>query len=90
MRINQWNKFVYVLYFFPFSKIFVGGLSWDTNDEKFKKHFESYGEILDTKIMVNQLGQPRGFGFVTFKDPTSVEKVLKEKHIIDDKQVRTV
>lgn len=87
MRIT---KFVYVLcVLFLFSKIFVGGLSWSTTDETFKKHFEEYGEIQDTKIMTNQLGQPRGFGFVTFKDPASVKKVLQEKHYIDEKLVGT-
>ncbi|XP_019855211.1 PREDICTED: heterogeneous nuclear ribonucleoprotein 27C-like [Amphimedon queenslandica] len=68
-------------------KIFVGGLSWSTTEDTFKKHFEAYGEIQDTKIMMNPAGNPRGFGFVTFKDPASVTKVLQEKHYIDDKLV---
>lgn len=73
---------------FNLSKIFVGGLSWETTEDKFKKHFESYGEISDAKIMQNPQGNPRGFGFVTFKNPDVVHSVLEEKHFIDNKLVR--
>lgn len=75
---------------FNLSKIFVGGLSWETTQDNFKKHFESYGEISDAKIMQNQHGNPRGFGFVTFKNPDVVHSVLEEKHFIDNKLVRGI
>lgn len=70
-------------------KLFVGGLSWETNEQGFREYFEKYGEIADVKIMEEpETKKPRGFGFVTFKDPTSVEKVLKEpSHFIDKKKV---
>jgi len=32
-------------------------------------------------------GKPRGFGFVTFKDPNLVASVCAEKHILDSKQI---
>ena len=76
---------VYNLY----RKIFVGGLSWDTKEEGFKQYFKRYGEITDAKIMEDQATKkPRGFGFITFKDPASVQAVLAEpNHIIDNKKV---
>lgn len=33
--------------------------------------------------------QPRGFGFVTYADPSVVDKVIEDTHIINGKQVRT-
>jgi RNA-binding protein Musashi len=32
-------------------------------------------------------GRSRGFAFLTFQDPSSVEKVLQQDHIVDDKKV---
>ena len=30
---------------------------------------------------------PRGFGFVTFADPSVVDKVLEDEHVIDGRMV---
>lgn len=32
-------------------------------------------------------GHPRGFGFVTYADPSVVDKVIEDTHIINGKQV---
>jgi len=48
-------------------KLFVGGLSWATNDESLRKAFESYGDISEAKVITERdSGRSRGFGFVTF------------------------
>lgn len=31
---------------------------------------------------------PRGFGFVTFSDPSVIDKVLEDEHVIDGRTVR--
>ena len=47
------------------TKIFVGGLNWDTTDEGFRKFFASYGEIEEASVMRERAtGTSRGFGFV--------------------------
>ena len=51
------------------SKMFVGGLSWDTTKEGLQSYFCRFGEIVDCVVMTNEQGRSRGFGFVTFKDP---------------------
>lgn len=50
-------------------KLFVGGLSWQTTEEGLRYYFDKYGELSDVALMTDKrTGQPRGFGFVSFKD----------------------
>lgn len=54
----------------------------------FNKHFGKYGEITDSVIMKDRYtGQPRGFGFITYADPSVVDKVIEDTHVINGKQV---
>jgi len=51
-------------------------------------YFEEYGLIIDCIIMVDRDHKPRGFGFVTFEDISSVHAVLAvNEHYIDGKMV---
>lgn len=69
-------------------KIFVGGVSWETTEEMFTKHFEKYGEIVDSVIMKEKhTRRPRGFGFITFTDPSVIDKVLEDEHVINGRTV---
>lgn len=70
------------------AKVFLGGLDWQTTEEKLVDHFSKYGEIVDYTIMKdNATGRSRGFGFLTFKDTSSVDALLKERHILDGKLI---
>jgi len=56
--------------------------------ETFSKHFEKYGAITDSVIMKDKhTKMPRGFGFVTFSDPSVIDKVLEDEHVIDGRTV---
>ncbi|CAL9100915.1 unnamed protein product [Musa textilis] len=69
-------------------KIFVGGVAWDTTEDTFNKHFSKYGEIIDSVIMKDKnTHMPRGFGFVTFADPSVIDSVLEDEHVIDGRAV---
>ncbi|MFS7974545.1 putative RNA recognition motif domain, nucleotide-binding alpha-beta plait domain superfamily [Helianthus anomalus] len=69
-------------------KLFVGGIAWETSQESFSNYFSNYGEITDSVIMMDKItGRPRGFGFVTFANPTDADKVLDQDHIIDGRPV---
>uniref|UniRef100_A0A131YRY5 RNA-binding protein Musashi n=1 Tax=Rhipicephalus appendiculatus TaxID=34631 RepID=A0A131YRY5_RHIAP len=57
-------------------KIFVGGLSWETTQESLLNYFSRFGEVVDSVVMCNETGRSRGFGFVTFRDPSCVATVL--------------
>jgi RNA recognition motif-containing protein len=55
---------------------------------QFIKHFGEYGEITDSVIMKDRkTGQPRGFGLVTYSDPSAVDQVIQDTHTINGKQV---
>jgi cold-inducible RNA-binding protein len=60
-------------------KLFVGGLSWDTNDGSLEQAFSAFGEVTEAKVITDrETGRSRGFGFVTFTDGASADKAIKE------------
>ena len=70
------------------SKIFVGGLSWETQESSLRRYFETFGEVLDCVIMRDRhTGHPRGFGFVTFADDAVAERAAARRHDLDGRQV---
>ncbi|XP_073282656.1 heterogeneous nuclear ribonucleoprotein 1-like [Primulina huaijiensis] len=69
-------------------KLFIGGISWETDEEKLKEYFQGYGEVLQTAVMRDKIsGKPRGFGFVVFSDPNILDGVLQDRHVIDGRTV---
>ncbi|KAK8967017.1 Heterogeneous nuclear ribonucleoprotein 1 [Platanthera guangdongensis] len=69
-------------------KLFIGGISWETTEEKLSDYFGKYGDVLQTVVMRDKItGKPRGFGFVVFADPAIVDRVLQDTHTIDGRTV---
>ncbi|XP_043488708.1 RNA-binding protein Musashi homolog 2 isoform X3 [Polistes fuscatus] len=70
-------------------KLFVGGLSWQTSSEKLREYFGIFGTVTDVLIMKDPVTQrSRGFGFITFAEPGSVDKVLQRPvHTLDGKKI---
>ena len=61
------------------SKLFVGGLSWDTNDEGLRAAFGRCGEVLEAKVITDRdTGRSRGFGFVTLADAGVAQNAIRE------------
>ncbi len=59
------------------SKIFVGGVSQEANEQVFKEYFAQYGRVVDATLMMDKdTGRPRGFGFVTFDSEAAVDATL--------------
>ncbi|RWW01231.1 hypothetical protein GW17_00035744 [Ensete ventricosum] len=47
------------------TKVFVGGLAWETQKEALREHFQRYGEILEAVIISDKItGRSKGYGFV--------------------------
>lgn len=71
-----------------FGKLFIGGISWDTDEARLKEYFSGYGEVIEAVIMRDRItGRARGFGFIVFADPAVAERVVMEKHMIDGRTV---
>lgn len=71
-------------------KLFIGGISWETTEEKLQEHFSNFGEVSQAAVMRDKLtGRPRGFGFVVYADPAAVDAALQEPHTLDGRTVPT-
>jgi len=56
------------------NKLFCGGLAWATTDDSLRAAFEGFGDITDAKVIMDrETGRSRGFGFVTFADPSMAQ-----------------
>ncbi|KAG8134331.1 putative Heterogeneous nuclear ribonucleoprotein [Naja naja] len=65
----------------PVKKIFVGGLSPDTPEEKIREYFGGFGEVESIELpMDNKTNKRRGFCFITFKDEEPVKKIMEKKY----------
>ncbi|KAG1668656.1 hypothetical protein FOA52_001262 [Chlamydomonas sp. UWO 241] len=70
------------------AKLFLGGLSWGTDEGMLRAYFSKYGEIEDVVVMRDRLTQnPRGFGFVTFKDAEMAAAACRQTHSIDGRTI---
>lgn len=58
-------------------KLFVGSLSWNTDDHGLRAAFEPHGEITEATVITDRgSGRSRGFGFVTFADGESADNAI--------------
>lgn len=61
-----------------FNRLFVGNLSYETNNEDLKKFFSKYGDVTDVVVMKTSFGKSKGFGYVEFKTNESAQTALTE------------
>lgn len=61
------------------NRLFVGSLSWNTDDQGLREAFEKFGTIEDVKVVTDRdTGRSRGFGFVSFTDSESAQRAIEE------------
>ena len=61
------------------NKVFVGGISWNTDTEGLRMAFEKFGEVSDAKVITDrETGRSRGFGFITFEADDAASKAISE------------
>ncbi|KAL7175949.1 hypothetical protein ACSBR2_029508 [Camellia fascicularis] len=69
-----------------FTKVFVGGLAWETPTDVMRSYFEQFGgEILEAVIITDKnTGKSKGYGFVTFGDAESARRACAEPNPVID------
>ncbi|KAF1356473.1 hypothetical protein BDV97DRAFT_288117 [Delphinella strobiligena] len=66
--------------------MFIGGLNWETTDQSLRDYFSQFGEVVECTVMRDgATGRSRGFGFLTFRDPKTVNIVMVKEHQLDGK-----
>jgi RNA recognition motif-containing protein len=72
-------------------KLFVGGLSWDTDNDSLRTAFEPFGEVRDAKVITDrETGRSRGFGFVEMNDAQSAKTAMESMDgaMVDGRPIR--
>lgn len=60
-------------------KLFIGGLSWNTDDSSLRARFEEFGAVADAVVIrERETGRSRGFGFVTFADEAQADAAVAQ------------
>ncbi|KAH7836769.1 hypothetical protein Vadar_005463 [Vaccinium darrowii] len=73
------------------TKLFVGGLSYDTNENVLKDAFGKHGEIIQVKVICDHVtGKSKGYGFVQFSSETAAAKALMQMdgQLLDGRSIR--
>lgn len=59
-------------------KIYVGNMSFDSNENELRKAFEAHGQVSSvTIIMDRDTGRPKGFGFVEMPNEAEAKKAIE-------------
>ncbi|XP_058766399.1 glycine-rich RNA-binding protein 2, mitochondrial-like [Vicia villosa] len=73
------------------TKLFVAGLSYNTNETVLRDTFEQHGEIIEVKVICDhKTGESKEYGFVRFNSETAAATARKELHgkIVDGRRIR--
>ncbi|CAF3033886.1 unnamed protein product [Rotaria sp. Silwood2] len=69
-------------------KVFIGSLSYNIDENAFRDYWTKFGAVIEASILRDRDGHSRGFGFVTFADPSSVDAVMQARpHTLDNRVV---
>ncbi|KAK4753075.1 hypothetical protein SAY87_021873 [Trapa incisa] len=62
-----------------FTKVFVGGLAWETRSDSLRRYFEQFGVVLEADVIRDKnTGRSKGYGFVTFQDPEAAKRACAD------------
>ncbi|KAL7085520.1 hypothetical protein ACP275_14G285600 [Erythranthe tilingii] len=68
-----------------FTKVFVGGLAWETPTDVMRGYFEEFGDILEAVIIKDKnTGKSKGYGFVTFREAESANRACVDPNPVID------
>jgi RNA recognition motif-containing protein len=72
-------------------KLFVGGLSWNTDDSQLNEAFARFGKVASAKVITDRdTGRSRGFGFVEFESGDDAQSALQamDGHELDGRTIK--
>lgn len=59
-------------------KLYIGNLSYDTNEDDLKQHFSQYGEVTRAQVIMDRdTNRSKGFAFVEMAAEGEAEKALQ-------------
>jgi len=61
-----------------FTNVYIKNFGDELDDEKLRDMFEAFGKITSHKVMIDDYGKSKGFGFVSFEEPEAAEKAVDE------------
>ncbi|CAF1451627.1 unnamed protein product [Rotaria magnacalcarata] len=72
-----------------FTNIFVKNFGDQLDEEKFRELFSKYGKITDLKLVTDDSGHSKGFGFCSFDTPEEAEQAVENLNgfTVGDKQL---
>ncbi|KAK3166634.1 hypothetical protein QOZ80_1AG0048340 [Eleusine coracana subsp. coracana] len=73
------------------SKLFVGGLSYDTNETALKDAFSQHGDVIQVKVICHpRTGKSKGYGFVNFSSQDEAAAALRKMNgeVLDERNIR--
>lgn len=60
------------------SRLFVGGLSYNTDEMSLKEAFSQHGEVVEARVIMDRdSGNSRGFGFVTYASNEEASRAIQ-------------
>ncbi len=65
--------------------LIVLGINYMSSEDAVKSYFEKFGQLIFCQLKTREDGSSRGFAFIRFKDVAAQEKVLQQRHRIDDR-----
>ena len=59
-------------------RIYVGNLSYSTDDDELRAAFEQYGDVKEARVVTDRYnqGKSRGFGFVEMEDSAQGQSAI--------------
>jgi RNA recognition motif-containing protein len=60
-------------------RLYVGNLSYDTNDDELERTFGQYGEVSSANVIMDRdTGRSKGFGFVEMSNDAEAQQAMRE------------
>ncbi|XP_043944915.1 embryonic polyadenylate-binding protein-like [Protopterus annectens] len=61
-----------------FTNVYIKNFGEDMDDERLREIFSQFGRTLSVKVMIDEKGRSKGFGFVNFENHEDAQKAVAE------------